>query len=351
MDERKLIDYINQNVKRKINIMDVCGKHTNVIKRIDLESVLSDKINLVSGPGCPICITSSQIVDLAISLAKSKKTIVTYEDMLKVRGSKNSLNDLLLDGYKIKLIKSPLDLFLFIEQNKKDEIVFLGVGFETIVPVLSSVVKTMKRLKIDNVSFLLSIKRMEPIIRKLLVENKKIDGIIAPGHVASVTGSDYFKFITDHFSLSCAICGFKAHDILSAIYFLIRHVDKPSFINLYSHFVRPLGNKKALNLINQVFDIRDSYCFGLGNVYQSSYQLKEEFSAYNAFKKYKLRLLNKNEEIKECLCKQVILGFKKPTDCRSYQSECNPTNPIGSCMVSSNGTCLAYFNYRKRRKK
>lgn len=347
MDERKLIDYINQNVKRKINIMEVCGTHTNMIKRIGLESVLSDKINLISGPGCPICITSTEIIDLAISLAKSKKTIVTYEDILKVKGSKNSLNDLLLDGYKIKLMKSPLDLFLLVEQNRKDEIVFLGVGFETIAPVLSSVVMTMKRLKINNVSFLLSIKRMEPIIRKILVENKKIDGIIAPGHVASVTGSEYFKFITDHFSLSCAICGFKAHDILSAIYYLIRHVDKPSFINLYSHFVRPLGNKKALNLINQVFDIGDSYCFGMGDVSHSSYQLKEDFSTYDALKKYHLQIFNKNEEIKDCLCKDLILGFKKPTECHLYQTECNPRNPIGPCMSSSKGTCLVYYKYGK----
>lgn len=347
MDERKLIAYINQNVKRKINLMEVCGTHTHEIKRLGLESVLKEEINLISGPGCPICITSTEIIDLAIVLAKNNKTIVTYGDMLNVKGSKNSLKDLLMEGYKIKEIKSPLDLFSVTEKYKNEEIIFLGVGFETTAPVLSSVVKTMKQLKIDNISFLLSLKRMEPILREILTKNNEIDGLIAPGHVATITGSEYFKFITETFEISCAVCGYKKQDILSGIYFLTRHVDNPHFINLYSQVVGPYGNKKATNLINQVFDIGDSYCRGLGIVKYSGYQLKEEFKTYDTLKKYNLSFTYENEEIKGCSCHDVILGLIKPTDCQLFETKCNPQDPIGPCMACSKGTCLAYYKYGK----
>lgn len=346
MDERKLIDYINQNIKRKINLMEVCGTHTHEIRRIGLASVLSKDINLISGPGCPICLTSTEVIDLAISLVKNNITVVTYGDMLKVNGSEHSLQDLILQGYKIKEIKSPLDLFPLIEELKKEEIVFFGVGFETTAPVLSSVIKTMKQLKINNISFLLSLKRMKPILKKILTKNNEIDGIIAPGHVAVITGSEYFKFITEEFEIPCSVCGYKEKDILSSIYFLTRHIDNPQLINLYSQVVRPLGNKKALNLIDHVFEIRDSYCRGMGNVNYSSYQLKETFKPYDAFEKYHLKFSNKTDEISGCSCQDVMLGLKKPIDCPLFQTKCDPQNPIGPCMASSEGTCLAYYKYK-----
>jgi len=346
MDEKSLISYINQNVNQKINIMEICGTHTHEIKRLGLESLLSQDINLISGPGCPVCVTSYQVIDLAIQLARENKMIVTFGDMIKVRGSRESLNDVLTEGYKVKVVYSPLDLFSVVENNKDEEIIFLGVGFETTVPIFASVIKSMKRLGIKNVSFLLSLKRMEPILKKILKENNELNGMIAPGHVAAITGSDYFKFITEEHDIVCAVCGFTGLDILSGIYFIMRNLKNPQFINLYPRVVRPLGNQLALDLINQVFDRSDSYWRGIGNVSLSGYQLKDEFEYYDSIKKYHLELrIDEDNCIKECACADVILGVKKPTDCLLFQSICHPRNPIGPCMASSEGTCLSYYQY------
>ncbi len=347
MDEKRLINEINQQIKNKVNLMEVCGTHTHEIKRLGLESVLSNNVNLISGPGCPVCVSSCGMIDQAIECLKDKKTIVTFGDMVKVKGTTSSLKEMKIKGYKVIVIYSPLDLFNIIRNNIDEEIIFLGVGFETTAPVIASVIKQMKKSNQKNVSFLLDIKRMKPILIYILSKNHKINGIVAPGHVATITGSEYFRFITEDYHISCAICGFTSLDILSGIYYLSKHKGKLQFINLYSRAVRPNGNPLAKNIINEVFEESDAYWRGIGSIKYSGYRLNSEYKDYDAINKYQLNIVH-NEIDNDCCCDKIMLGLKKPTECKYFRIICHPNNPLGPCMVSSEGCCLAYYKYGRK---
>lgn len=343
---KNYIKEINAVVSEPIMIMEVCGTHTHEIARSGIQSLLTDKINIRSGPGCPVCVTSHGYIDAAINLAKKGVIITTFGDLLAVKGSEGSMQDLQAEGYDVRVLYSPKDLIPLALKHPLQEIVFCGVGFETTAPVIAAVIEIVKEKEFKNVSFLISLKRMEPILRKVL-QNNKISGIICPGHVAAIVGADYFRFISEEYHISSVICGFGVTDIVGGIYWLSHHYKEGSFLNLYNRIVTDCGNKKAMEMINKVFQISDDYWRGIGLVQNSGYCLKKEYHQYDAKIKYNLDIVE-SEEVDKCICKEIILGKKEPIDCMLFRKVCNPQNPMGPCMVSSEGTCLAYYKYRVR---
>lgn len=352
----------------KLNIMEVCGTHTNVIWKNGINNILKDNIKLISGPGCPVCVTDERYIDVAIELAGAGKTILSFGDMIRVRGTKSSLYEQNEKGIKIHIVYSPDDVLKICQENKKEEYVFLGVGFETTAPIIANLVKNTFEKGIDNLSFLTSIKIMPPIIRYILDnEDDSVNGIICPGHVCSVMGEDYFKFIYERYKIPSVICGFTPESVIAGIYFLVHgnlkmrnKIYDNGYINLYRTCVNNL-NMHAYQLINEVFEIKDTAWRGIGVIKESGLFIKEKYSVLDAVKKYRLQLSVKDENLKNaygigensnsngnvnrCSCGKVIVGKIRPQECSMFGRVCTPQNPIGPCMVSYEGACSAAYKY------
>jgi hydrogenase expression/formation protein HypD len=330
--------------------MEVCGTHTQIISKIGIKSVLSPQIKLLSGPGCPVCVTDEEYIDTAIEiLHKYDVAIASFGDLLRVRGTYSSLVDEKSNGKDVRVIYSPLDLIKMAEGENK-EIIFLGVGFETTAPVIALAIKTSYEKKLYNLSFLTSIKLMRPILRFILEKpEKQIDGLICPGHVASVKGSEYFNFITDEFNIPAVISGFEEMDILRSIHFLVKQINinkNTSLANLYTRCVKPMGNPIANQLMEEVFEVSDGNWRAIGYIKDSFLSINKKYEKFDAAKKYKVNINNSNSATK-CSCGEILLGVKTPFECLFFDSRCSPQNPKGPCMVSSEGTCAIAYKYRK----
>lgn len=347
---KSLINEINHFVDKEIKIMEVCGTHTQVISKIGIKSVLSPQIKLLSGPGCPVCVTDEEYIDTAIEiLHKYDVAIASFGDLLRVRGTYSSLADEKSKGKDVRIIYSPLDLVKLSESENK-EIVFLGVGFETTAPVIALAIKTSYEKRLHNLSFLTSIKLMRPILRYILEKpEKQIDGLICPGHVASVKGSEYFNFITDEFNIPAVISGFEEMDILRSIHFLVKQINinkNTSLANLYTRCVKPMGNPIANQLMEEVFEVSDGNWRAIGYIKDSYLTINKKYEKFDAAKKYKVNIDNSNSATK-CACSEILLGIKTPFECLFFDSRCIPQNPKGPCMVSSEGACAIAYKYRK----
>lgn len=352
-----------------INIMEVCGTHTNSIAKYGINSVISNKINLLSGPGCPVCVTNEDYIDAAVHLASKDVTIVTFGDLIKVVGNKFSLAMAKSQGRDIRIIYSISEVVHIAKEIYPKEVVFLAVGFETTAPSIASIIKETYEKKIQNLSFLTSIKIMPPILHKILnIKHKRIHGIICPGNVAVVRGGDSFKFIYEKYKIPAVICGFEAEDILISIYFLIKdiykkgkHKSEIGFKNLYRKWASPQGNKLALGLIKDVFKLEHVVWRGIGRVENSALVINDKYSCIDAVKRFHLqeyfnknsymsKAIIKNQYINEyngCRCKDVLLGNIYPFQCSLFRKVCNPEKPFGPCMVSEEGACAVYYKYHR----
>lgn len=346
---QKLINKIKNSPVENFTIMEVCGTHTQSISKMGLRDLLYPKVKLVSGPGCPVCVTSEGYIDAAIELLKRENVIITtFGDLMKVKGSKENLIDERQKGKKIKVVYSPLDALKIAERSKNFQVVFLAVGFETTAPLIGLAVKRAKENNINNFSILSSLKVMKPILHSILKDrNCKVDGIICPGHVSVITGSDYFKFITAEYNISAVVAGFESLDIISAIYFLIEHKTERKFGNLYRTCVTSSGNLSAKEIINECFFKDDCMWRGIGKIDKSGLYLKEKYAEFDAIKKFHLCIEEKNKS--SCVCSEIILGKKFPLDCDFFGERCTPEHPVGPCMVSSEGSCSVYFRYGGRK--
>ena len=278
--DKKTISYLINEINfmasqiHEIKIMEVCGTHTHVIAKSGIKSLMSANIKLLSGPGCPVCVSEESYIDNAIEISnKYNVTIATFGDMIRVSGSRGNLSDEKSKGNDIRIIYSPLELIDMAEQIKK-KIVFLAVGFETTAPVIALTIKKACERKIDNLFFLTSIKLMPPILHYIIGQTvNNIHGFICPGHVATVTGSEYFRFIEETYNLPAAVCGFEVEDILIGIHCLVKQFlkeEKKELFNLYTRCVKPEGNRIAKGLILEVFKIDDGEWRGIGKVKDSS---------------------------------------------------------------------------------
>jgi len=342
-----LINKIKEYPLQDFNIMEVCGTHTQNISKLGIREIFYPKIKFISGPGCPVCVTSKGYIDAAINLSNKENVIITtFGDLMKVSGSSQDLIRQRAKGKKIQIVYSPLDALKIAKENKKFEVVFLAVGFETTAPLIALTIKIAKKEAVDNFSILSGLKVMEPILHKILNDKShKIQGIICPGHVAVIKGAKYFKFIAEEYNVSTVISGFESLDIISAIYFLIRQKDmqKKQIKNLYKTCVTQSGNVFANTIMDEVFYHEDCVWRGIGEIYKSGLNLNSKYKEFNALKKFDLNIEEKNDDC--CVCSEIILGKKFPCNCKFFGRECTPQDPVGPCMVSSEGACSIYYRY------
>lgn len=329
----KQINNISKQISKEVTIMEVCGGHTNTIMKYGIRDVLPKNINLISGPGCPVCVSSQYDIDCMIELGKKGIPIATYGDMLKVPGSKYSLEDIKVDGAKIFEIYSTTEV---LELKKQYEnIVFFGIGFETTAP--------MTAYLLENNICVYSVHKTMPEAMKALISGEiRIDGFIDPGHVSAIIGEDAYKDI----KVCQAISGFEPQQILLAIKDLLQLIkeDKKIVFNSYKNVVTKEGNLKAQNLLEKQFKISDAEWRGLGIIPGSGLEVRND--ELNAKLKYK-EILEEVEQPKKtgCRCGEILKGLIKPIDCPLYKKVCTPENPEGACMVSDEGTCAIYYRY------
>lgn len=347
----RINDYISE-YNGKIFLMEVCGTHTHSIFRSGIMNLLSEKIEHLSGPGCPVCVTPNNYIDTAIAYSRLSDTIITtFGDMIKVPGSTSSLEKEKASGGKVKIVYSPLESLKIARNNPEKKVVFLGVGFETTAPLVASTVLTASDEKIKNF-FVLSGHKLIPPAMTALLENKeiKIDGFICPGHVSAIIGEEPYDPIASVYGIPSVIIGFEPIDLLQGIEMLIKQITsgrKPKVENQYRRVVRKRGNVKALSLINKVFEIKDSTWRGLGLLPQSGLYIKNRYAQFDAEKQINVKV-EQTKIPSKCICGKVLTGAKKPYDCKLFGKLCTPENPIGPCMVSSEGTCAAYYKFNKQ---
>jgi len=350
-----LVKRIAEKIKKimpskEIRIMEVCGTHTQSFFKFGLDKILPSNLKLISGPGCPVCVSSQEYIDQAILYAQLKDTcIVTFGDMLRVPGTTSSLEKERAKGANIKIAYSPLDALKFALENPNLKVIFLAVGFETTAPAIALSILRAKKEKIKNLFFFSSLKLI-PAALKYLGEDKdlKISGFLCPGHVSTIIGTKPYEFIPKRYKISCCIAGFEPLDILEGIYLLLQQIvnQKPKVTNQYIRVVKPQGNPKAQKLIFRVFKITSSYWRGLGLMPESGLKIKEEFSCFDAECMLKIKQKRIKKVIKKlCRCAEVLKGIISPLECPLFSKICSPQNPQGPCMVSSEGACNAYFRY------
>jgi hydrogenase expression/formation protein HypD len=330
--------------KEEVKIMEVCGTHTASIHKNGIHKLLPENVKLVSGPGCPVCVTPAIYINEAISLARKGYTIVTFGDMIRVPGTNSSLEKERAEGADIRVVFSPLDA-IDIANKIKNQTVFLSVGFETTVPCIA--ISAMQALKknIDNFTLLTGNKIIPPAMITLIESGSQIDGFLLPGHVSTILGKTGYRFL-ERYKIPGVIAGFESLDILSSIIILLKMIQEKRriIINNYRRAVRDNGNTRSLSIINEVFSKEDSEWRGLGTIKKSGLKLKGKYKKLNIRRKIKLDV-EKEEHNPLCKCGDVLRGLIDPPACTLFKVTCTPDNPIGPCMVSSEGSCSAWYKY------
>lgn len=330
-------------------LMEICGTHTNAIRKFGIHRLLPSGVKLLSGPGCPVCVTGSGYIEQAIRLSwKPDITITTFGDLLRVPGNTGTLTETRAGGGQIKVVYSPLDAVELAANSPDREIVFLGVGFETTAPVIALAVKMAQQRKITNFSVLPALKILWPALEALLQDPElKLDGLVAPGHLSVITGADAFSFLPTKFVLPTVITGFTMEDLWLGLAALLKQIknNESRLENMYPRAVSAEGNLSAQHLINEVFIPEDTEWRGLGLIKASGLGLSQPYLEFDARTRFALTPIASKEPI-GCLCGPILLGKAGPEECRHFGANCTPEHPIGPCMVSSEGTCAAHFNYR-----
>lgn len=355
-DADRLVSIITNEVKKPINIMEICGGHTHSIMKYGLNTLLDNKINFLHGPGCPVCVMPVKRIDEAVEIAGSPDVIlVVYGDMMRVPGTSSSLIKERAKGKDVRMIYSPLDIIKIAEDknNKDKKIVFFAIGFETTTPMTAALLEEVISKNIKNVLFHINHVLVSPPINAILDSGDNlIDGFICPGHVSVMTGSGIYADISDKYHKAAVITGFEPYDILSGVLLIARQINegRPVVEIAYKRAVKEGGNKKAQKLVNKYFTVRDGFEWrGFGNIPKSGLRLKDEFEDLDAEYVFrdKLQKLSVSKEKAACKCGEILKGKCKPDDCSLFGKTCNPENPVGACMVSFEGACAAYYKYRK----
>ena len=334
--------------KKEIVLMEVCGGHTMSIHRFGLNSLLPPNIHLISGPGCPVCVSSQHFIDKAMAYSKIPDVIITtYGDLIRVPGSTTSLEKERAAGNDIRIIYSVLESLEIAKDNPGKNIIFLGIGFETTAPATAAAIIRAKQEKISNFFVLSAHKVMPPVMKALVEEGVKIDGFIAPGHVTAITGTTIYNELASDYGLGVVVTGFEPADIMQAIIMLVIQIEsgKQQVEIQYQRVVHKEGNKIAQKLLNEVFVAGDDRWRGLGIIAKSGLKIREEFCTFDAEKNFAVEIPESTEP-KGCICGQILRGLKTPADCSLFIKRCTPTDPVGACMVSGEGTCATYFKYR-----
>jgi len=334
-----------------INIMEVCGTHTQSFYRFGLHKLLPQNLRLISGPGCPVCVSPPEYIDSAIELAKDRdKIILTFGDMLRVPGSNSSLEKERAQGANVGVVYSALDSLKIAKMNPSQKIIFLAVGFETTAPTIALSIMAAQKEKLKNLTFFSALKLIPPAMKHLVKDRRlNLSGFLCPGHVSSIIGTKPYEYIPKKYAIPCCVAGFEPLDILEGIYMLLKQIakHKPTVANQYVRVVKKQGNLRARKVTRDVFRVADALWRGLGKIPNSGLKIKDEFSRFDAEKIFCIKAKAQGERRKEqCRCADVLKGLISPLDCPLFSKACTPDNPIGPCMVSSEGACNAYYKYR-----
>jgi hydrogenase expression/formation protein HypD len=344
----KLSDLIKKTAVRDYTLMEVCGGHTAAIHRFGIPSLLPENIRLISGPGCPVCVTENGFIDKAIEYSRRKGVIVaTFGDLMRVPGLESTLEKEKERGGDIRIVFSGLEALDIARSNSDKNVVFLGIGFETTSPGTAVTIKEASSNNIGNFYLLSAHKVMPPAMEVIIKEGIKLNGFLCPGHVASITGTSAFAFIPAKYKIGCVISGFEPLDILQAIFMMVDQVNRnsPAIENQYTRAVSIDGNILAQQNMNDVFMRCDVSWRGFGMIESSGLKLRKEYERFDAEKVLPVVTRGQKENVK-CICGDILRGIKIPSDCTLFAGSCVPENPIGACMVSGEGTCNTFYKYR-----
>ncbi|MGI6643038.1 MAG: hydrogenase formation protein HypD [Bacillota bacterium] len=341
-----------ERLGRPPSIMEVCGSHTRTVSYSGLRDLLDGHIDFVSGPGCPVCVTSDSDLAGILGLAKTPNvTVATFGDMLRVPSPGGSLEHARAQGAKVAVTYSPMDALSLAESHPSREVVFLGIGFETTAPLTAVTVQAAQERGIRNFSVYSVHKTMPRALDFILSDgNLRVDGLLLPGHVSAITGRRYFDFVGVRHKVPSAVAGFEPCDILLATreILLMLASGEAAVRNMYPRAVREEGNQMAMSRIYQVFEEADSLWRGLGSLPASGLSFSKEYRRFDARHKFDLPPLSPQAQHPGCDCKFILTGAKKPGQCRSFGRSCTPTHPLGPCMVSSEGACRAHYEFGRR---
>lgn len=347
---RKLASEIAAVATKPWVLMEICGGQTHTIMRYGLDELLPPTVELVHGPGCPVCVTPLETIDKAIALALRPDVIlVSYGDMLRVPGSNSDLFRAKAQGADVRVAYSPVEAIKIARANPDRKVVFLAIGFETTAPANAAAAYQAKRESIANFSMLVSHVLVPPAIRALLASREnRVQAFIAPGHVCTVMGFQEYESLVRDFAIPMVVGGFEPVDLLEAILMLVKQLEsgEARVENQYVRSVSYQGNLPAQQILKEVFEVADQKWRGIGPIPASGLRLRDEYAAYDADRLFDLELITADEPA-ECISAQVLQGLKKPTDCSAFAIRCTPENPLGAPMVSSEGACAAYYHYRR----
>jgi hydrogenase expression/formation protein HypD len=351
--DRSLIGALSAEIRKisrkEISLMEVCGGHTMAIHRFALASRLPGNIRLLSGPGCPVCVSAQGFIDTTIEMSRAKDVIITtYGDLIRVPGSHSSLEKERAKGADIRIIYSVLDALELAKNNPNRKIVLPGIGFETTAPLTASAILQAIKTGIDNFFLLSAHKIMPPVMATLVSDGVRIDGFIAPGHVSAITGTGIYRNLAARHGLGVVVSGFEPADIMQSILMLVKQVEsgKPEVAIQYTRVVKPGGNRVAQKIMEEVFETADDAWRGLGIIPASGLQLRSHLGGFDALKTIPVTVAEPVEPA-GCICGDILRGTKIPTDCTRFARSCTPTEPTGACMVSAEGTCATYYKYRQ----
>ncbi len=340
---------IKEKSKKEVHFMEVCGGHTMSIQKFGLPFLLPDNIKLISGPGCPVCVTDRKYIDQAIAYCRLQGIIITtYGDLIRVPGSTSTLDNEKAKGRDVRIVYSILDSIKIAQENPSKKVIFLGIGFETTTPPSAIGILTAQKLGLKNFFVFSAHKVMPPAMEALIDEKVRIDGYIGPGHVSAITGTGIYDFIPQKFKLGVVVAGFEPVDLMHTILMLVEQVenDDPKVEIQYTRAVKPEGNLAALKMMDEVFETRDDWWRGLGVLKHSGLKIKEIYNQFDAEVQFNVDVEPTRKD-KACICGDVLKGIAKPSDCKLFAKGCTPADPVGPCMVSNEGSCHAYYKYNR----
>ena len=339
---------IADTVTRPWVLMEVCGGQTHSIVRYGIDRMLPETVELVHGPGCPVCVTSLEMIDRAHAIAGRKDVIFTsFGDMLRVPGSKCDLLTLKSRGADVRVVYAPLDAVKIARENPTRKVVFFGIGFETTAPANAMAVKMARRLGVKNFSMLVSHVLVPPAMAAILQgAGNRVQGFLGPGHVCAVMGYREYEALSDRYRVPIVITGFEPVDLLEGIYLTVRQLEggRAQVENQYLRTVVREGNRPARDLIFEVFEVSDRKWRGVGSIPKSGYKLRYEYRDHDAEKLFEVDAIDTNEPA-QCMSGLILRGLKKPSDCPAFGKQCTPQTPLGATMVSAEGSCAAYYQY------
>lgn len=344
-----------EKLERDIHIMEVCGGHTHSIVKYGLHQLMPQNIHFIHGPGCPVCVLPKERIDHAYRLAMQRDVIlVTLGDMIKVPGSKGSLQDARAKGADVRYLYSPLDTLKIAKENPDKKIIFFAIGFETTTPMSAALIQHVIDEGIENILFHINhISVPEPMKVLLDAKRSKIDAFIGPSHVSVISGANIYEEFPNDYHTPVVVCGFEPVDILEGLLMLLKQFnEKRCELEIeYTRSVTPEGNLVAQKLMDRFFEKRTHFRWrGIGDIAQSALQLRKEFAYLDAERIYSELLPNREiDDHKQCICGDILMGAAKPVECSLFGNACTPSSPLGSCMVSSEGACAAYYRYGNMR--